>query len=29
MIGTTLICNLITANNTAGRVQDAPGPGCD
>ena len=23
MIGTTLICNLITANNTAGRVQDA------
>lgn len=23
MIGTTLICNLITANNTASRVQDA------
>ena len=23
MISTTLICNLITANNTAGRVQDA------
>ncbi len=23
MVGTTLICNFITANNTAGRVQDA------
>ena len=23
MVGTTIICNLITSNNTAGRVQDA------